>query len=229
MWTRTRAQLAGHRSAGLPRAPGPVLRVAARTAVGCAPSRPAGGRGVCPRWSVGSRPRSPGPTRAHGHQRGGSRHERRFPAPGPMDHAWQWQRLGACRGMDSAVFFHPDGERNPSRARRTARAKEVCHRCPVMDLCREFALETREPFGVWGASPRPSGGSSWSGGGCRPSAENAEQPVARTLSNDQGWARGVGGGAPTRKRHEGPVLSGTGPSLVRVSPRARRNRRREAR
>jgi WhiB family transcriptional regulator, redox-sensing transcriptional regulator len=70
--------------------------------------------------------------------------------PGPMDHAWQWQRLGACRGMDSGVFFHPDGERNPSRSRRTARAKEVCHRCPVMDMCREFALQTREPFGVWG-------------------------------------------------------------------------------
>jgi WhiB family redox-sensing transcriptional regulator len=70
--------------------------------------------------------------------------------PGPMDHAWQWQRLGACRGMDSAVFFHPDGERNPSRARRTARAKEVCHRCPVLDQCRQFALATREPFGVWG-------------------------------------------------------------------------------
>jgi WhiB family redox-sensing transcriptional regulator len=70
--------------------------------------------------------------------------------PGPMDHAWQWQRLGSCRGMDSGVFFHPDGERNPSRARRTARAKEVCHSCPVMDMCREFALQTREPFGVWG-------------------------------------------------------------------------------
>ncbi|MCF7553344.1 WhiB family transcriptional regulator [Pseudonocardia sp. WMMC193] len=52
--------------------------------------------------------------------------------------------------MDSAVFFHPDGERNPSRARRTAQAKAVCGRCPVMDMCREFALETREPFGVWG-------------------------------------------------------------------------------
>jgi WhiB family redox-sensing transcriptional regulator len=70
--------------------------------------------------------------------------------PGPMDHAWQWQRLGACRGMDSAVFFHPDGERNPSRARRTAHAKEVCARCPVIAQCREFALQTREPFGVWG-------------------------------------------------------------------------------
>lgn len=70
--------------------------------------------------------------------------------PGPADHAWQWQRLGACRGMDSAVFFHPDGERNPSRARRTAAAKAVCQTCPVMSQCREFALATREPFGVWG-------------------------------------------------------------------------------
>jgi len=24
--------------------------------------------------------------------------------PGPMDHAWQWQGLGSCRGMDRAVF-----------------------------------------------------------------------------------------------------------------------------
>ncbi len=52
--------------------------------------------------------------------------------------------------MDSAVFYHPDGERNPSRARRTAQAKEVCSRCPVMMVCREFALHTQEPFGVWG-------------------------------------------------------------------------------
>ena len=70
--------------------------------------------------------------------------------PGPLEYAWQWQRLGSCRGMDSATFFHPDGERNPSRARRTARAKEVCARCPVIEPCREFALRTREPFGVWG-------------------------------------------------------------------------------
>jgi WhiB family redox-sensing transcriptional regulator len=52
--------------------------------------------------------------------------------------------------MDSAMFFHPDGERNPSRARRTAQAKEVCSRCPVISRCREFALRTKEPFGVWG-------------------------------------------------------------------------------
>ncbi len=70
--------------------------------------------------------------------------------PGPMDHAWQWQRLGSCRGMDSAVFFHPDGERNPSRARRTAQAKEVCRRCPVIEQCRSHALGVGEPYGGWG-------------------------------------------------------------------------------
>lgn len=52
--------------------------------------------------------------------------------------------------MDSAVFYHPDGERNPSRKQRTSRAKQVCSRCPVVMVCREFALHTREPFGVWG-------------------------------------------------------------------------------
>ncbi len=70
--------------------------------------------------------------------------------PGPIDYAWQWQRHGACRGMDSAVFYHPDGERNPSRSRRTAAAKQVCTCCPVITICREFALRTHEPFGVWG-------------------------------------------------------------------------------
>ena len=67
-----------------------------------------------------------------------------------MDDVWEWQRLGSCRGMDSAVFFHPDGERNPSRSRRTDRAKQVCRSCPVLQQCRRFALESREPFGVWG-------------------------------------------------------------------------------
>jgi WhiB family redox-sensing transcriptional regulator len=70
--------------------------------------------------------------------------------PGPMDHAWQWQRLGACRGMDSSNFFHPDGERNPSRARARPRPRRSATAAPVIEQCREFALATREPFGVWG-------------------------------------------------------------------------------
>ena len=70
--------------------------------------------------------------------------------PGPNADVWDWQRLGACRGMDSTFFFHPDGERGPARAHRERRAKAVCQGCPVIEPCRRHALATREPYGVWG-------------------------------------------------------------------------------
>lgn len=31
--------------------------------------------------------------------------------PGPNADIWDWQMHGLCRGVDSAIFFHPDGER----------------------------------------------------------------------------------------------------------------------
>jgi len=70
--------------------------------------------------------------------------------PGPIADVWDWQRLGACRGRDSAQFFHPDGERGSSRGRREARAKLVCDTCPVRPECAAHALSVREPYGVWG-------------------------------------------------------------------------------
>ncbi len=70
--------------------------------------------------------------------------------PGPIADLWDWQLRGACRGADSAQFFHPDGERGPSRARREARAKSVCRTCPVRAECAAHALAVREPYGVWG-------------------------------------------------------------------------------
>jgi WhiB family redox-sensing transcriptional regulator len=68
----------------------------------------------------------------------------------PVASAWEWQLRGACRDMDSAAFFHPDRERGPARTHRDAQAKRVCHRCPVIVQCREYALGVQEPFGVWG-------------------------------------------------------------------------------
>ena len=56
--------------------------------------------------------------------------------PGPIADLWDWQRLGACRGRDSAQFFHPDGERGSSRNRREAKAKAVCGTCPVRAAVR---------------------------------------------------------------------------------------------
>jgi WhiB family redox-sensing transcriptional regulator len=70
--------------------------------------------------------------------------------PGPQSEKWEWQLLGACRGEDTELFFHPEGERGPRRSNREAAAKAVCASCPVVALCRAHALAAREPYGVWG-------------------------------------------------------------------------------
>jgi WhiB family redox-sensing transcriptional regulator len=70
--------------------------------------------------------------------------------PGPNADFWDWQLEAACRGMDSEVFFHPDGQRGAARAQREQRAKQICATCPVLQQCREHALSVREPYGVWG-------------------------------------------------------------------------------
>jgi len=70
--------------------------------------------------------------------------------PRPVADIWNWQMRAACRGMDNDVFFHPDGARGPARVAREARAKLVCHTCPVIDACRRHALSVQEPYGVWG-------------------------------------------------------------------------------
>ena len=73
---------------------------------------------------------------------------RRLPAP--VTNVWDWQMRGACRGMDSTFFFHPEGERGRARVGREARAKQVCQGCPVLEQCRRHALAVEEPYGVWG-------------------------------------------------------------------------------
>lgn len=70
--------------------------------------------------------------------------------PGPMAERWDWQLRGACRGADPALFFHPEGERGPSRLAREPAAKATCARCPVLQQCRAHAIACREPYGVWG-------------------------------------------------------------------------------
>ncbi len=70
--------------------------------------------------------------------------------PGPNADIWNWQLQGVCRGVDSSMFFHPDGERGRARMQREQRAKEMCRQCPVIQECRSHALEVGEPYGVWG-------------------------------------------------------------------------------
>ncbi|WP_030234922.1 WhiB family transcriptional regulator [Streptomyces sp. NRRL S-350] len=70
--------------------------------------------------------------------------------PGAQTHHWNWQLEGACRTVDSSIFFHPSNERGSAAKAREEAAKSVCARCPVRRECRSHALTTREPYGVWG-------------------------------------------------------------------------------
>ncbi len=62
-----------------------------------------------------------------------------------------WQLYAACRGEDSAYFFAPSYfEKRREKDAREAVAKAICLRCPVIDSCRDYALDVREGHGIWG-------------------------------------------------------------------------------
>ena len=68
----------------------------------------------------------------------------------PISEDWNWQLDATCRGMDVEIFFHPANERKHQKQRRIDRAKAICRDCPVVEECRQQALRTREPYGIWG-------------------------------------------------------------------------------
>ena len=83
--------------------------------------------------------------------------------PKPVAHEWDWQLKGSCQGLNSSIFFHPDGERGSARSRRADRAKAICQRCPVLEQCRHHALAAREPYGVWGGLTEEERRELWTG------------------------------------------------------------------
>ena len=66
--------------------------------------------------------------------------------------ALDWQARGLCRGTDQSVFFGPDDPRESraARLRRLMAAKRLCAQCPVLKVCRDYALANEEEYGVWG-------------------------------------------------------------------------------
>ena len=70
--------------------------------------------------------------------------------PGRNEELWDWQLHARCRGLDSTWFFHPEAERGPQKERRDTAAKAICEQCPVINPCRDHALQVQEPYGVWG-------------------------------------------------------------------------------
>ncbi len=57
----------------------------------------------------------------------------------------KWWDLGACRGLDAAIFY-PDDEAEAQAA------KSVCASCAVRQACLDHALSFREKAGVWGGA-----------------------------------------------------------------------------
>jgi WhiB family redox-sensing transcriptional regulator len=54
-----------------------------------------------------------------------------------------WAAYAACRAADPDMFF-PDSESDAVDAVR------ICRGCPVLGECRDWALDTRVRYGVWG-------------------------------------------------------------------------------
>lgn len=60
-----------------------------------------------------------------------------------------WRKRCACRNEDPELFF-PVGRSGPALLQ-IAEVKKVCRRCPVVEPCREWAVETGQG-GVWGGT-----------------------------------------------------------------------------
>ncbi len=62
-----------------------------------------------------------------------------------------WQANAACRGPQSAMFFPPSHfERRDEKDLREANAKAICATCSVRRDCLDYAVQIREPHGIWG-------------------------------------------------------------------------------
>jgi WhiB family redox-sensing transcriptional regulator len=63
----------------------------------------------------------------------------------------EWRERAACLPFPSVLFFGLDDSETPAeRAARELEAKEICARCDVRLECLEYALTTKEPYGIWG-------------------------------------------------------------------------------
>ncbi|GAA0941091.1 MULTISPECIES: WhiB family transcriptional regulator [Streptomyces violaceusniger group] len=62
-----------------------------------------------------------------------------------------WWHDAECTHEDPELFF-PVGVAGPAARRQETLAKEVCRRCPVIQECLDYALESGMTHGVWGGT-----------------------------------------------------------------------------
>ena len=56
-----------------------------------------------------------------------------------------WREQGSCRDVPEISFFPESDDLGAINL-----AKAICDSCPVVDECLSFAIETRQPDGIWG-------------------------------------------------------------------------------
>lgn len=63
----------------------------------------------------------------------------------------EWREHAACLPYPAILFFGQDDNETPAERRaREDQAKIVCETCGVRMECLEYALETKEQYGIWG-------------------------------------------------------------------------------
>jgi WhiB family redox-sensing transcriptional regulator len=69
-----------------------------------------------------------------------------------------WRAQALCAVHPDPDLWFPDGE-STRHAAQIKEAKRICRACPAVWQCATWALENKEPHGVWGAlseSERPA-------------------------------------------------------------------------
>jgi WhiB family redox-sensing transcriptional regulator len=71
-----------------------------------------------------------------------------------------WSDRAACLTAEPETFF-PVGSTGAALDD-VAAAKVICRSCAVLDQCRDYALASRQPFGVWGGLDEEQRRAIWS-------------------------------------------------------------------
>lgn len=62
-----------------------------------------------------------------------------------------WREDAACLPYPAILFFGQDDNETPAERRaREDQAKIVCETCVVRVECLQYAIETKEQYGIWG-------------------------------------------------------------------------------
>jgi WhiB family transcriptional regulator, redox-sensing transcriptional regulator len=57
-----------------------------------------------------------------------------------------WRDLAACTGSDNTIFYPEEGGGDDWGGE----AKAICAKCRARVACLDYAMTSREEFGIWG-------------------------------------------------------------------------------